>query len=439
MGEIEQGRNEVNMKEHKRQPKRIALFGNFNSINFGNESTLQAMLYNLRNFEPDAEVFCISTGPVAALSTHHIQAIPADGRLIESWNPRNLLSRALRGICIGLPNEAYRWVKGFVKLRRTDMLIIPGTGLLTDAYGLFGWGPYTLFRWSLIAKICRCKLLLVSVGAGPVYSQLGRLFVRLILSLADFRSYRDDSTLQYLASIGFRADNDQVSPDLAFSLPEAVIPGGDADKNHRRVVGLGVMAYAGKYSIANPTDEIYLAYLENLVVFTEWLLARGYDVRLLIGDLWDTDATNQFRTLLSERMSPGDEKHVIETPIRSVDDLLWEIATTDLVVATRFHNVLLSLFCVKPVISISFHHKCESLMDAMGLSKYCLNINDLKSDQLIKRFCDVEANSENIKICISNKTQKFREALDKQYRAIFRETSKHDIFDRQASGSGGML
>ena len=44
------------------------------------------------------------------------------------------------------------------------------------------------------------------------------------------------------------------------------------------------MAYAGKYSVARPSDAIYLAYLENLVTIVRWLLAREYDVRLLIGD-----------------------------------------------------------------------------------------------------------------------------------------------------------
>ena len=81
----------------------------------------------------------------------------------------------VRSVCIGIPSEVYRWIKGLIKLRRTDMLIIPGTGLLTDAYGLRNWGPYNLFKWSLIAKVCRCKLLFVSVGAGPVYGALGRL------------------------------------------------------------------------------------------------------------------------------------------------------------------------------------------------------------------------------------------------------------------------
>ncbi len=117
-----------------------------------------------------------------------------------------------------------------MRLRRIDMLIIPGTGLLTDAYGFVSWGSYSMFKWSLMAKVCRCKLLFVSVGAGPIYGALGRCFVKSALSFADFRSYRDKSTMQYLKGIGFRTDNDRVYPDLVFSLPEAAIPKQDNTK-----------------------------------------------------------------------------------------------------------------------------------------------------------------------------------------------------------------
>ena len=212
------------MREHRTKRAKIALFGHFDSSNFGNESTLQAFLHHLRLFQPNAEVTCISTGPEATVRTHHIEAIPIAERFINSWTPQNLLMRVLRRICVGLPTEAYQWVKGLIRLGGTDMLIVPGTGLLTDADGLFNWGPYGLFKWSLIAKVCGCKLVIVSVGAGPIYGTLGRWFVRSILSLADFRSFRDISTKDYLKGIGCRTDNDLVYPDLAFSLPEAVIP-----------------------------------------------------------------------------------------------------------------------------------------------------------------------------------------------------------------------
>ena len=101
--------------------------------------------------------------------------------------------------------------------------------------------------------------------------------------------------------------------------------------------------------------------------------------------------------------------------------MLSQIAGADLVVATRFHNVLLSLFCNKPVISISFHHKCASLLCAMGLSEYCLDINDLSADQLIERFRDLEINSGKIKAIICGKAKECRAALDEQYQIIFNE------------------
>jgi polysaccharide pyruvyl transferase WcaK-like protein len=412
---------EVKMKERSQRRKKIAFFGHFDSTNFGNESSLQAILYNLRSFQPDAEVICICTGPKAANAAYNIEAIPIAERFIESWVPRSLLARAVCWIFIALPTEALRWGKGLAKLRQIDMLIVPGTGLLTDAYGLLNWGPYTLFRWSLIAKIARCKLLLVSVGAGPLYSMFGRWLVKLILSLADFRSYRDNSTRQYLTSIGFRADTDRVYPDLAFSLPESLIPHQDTKKNRRSVVGIGVMGYAGKYSVERPREREYISYLNNLVRFAEWLLVQEYDVRLLIGDLCDTHAREEFRGLLRKRISANYQERLVDQPIDSVENLLSQIVETDFVVATRFHNVLLSLLCYKPVISISFHHKCESLMRGMGLSEYCLNINNLTSDQLVRLFRDLERNNDTIKPSIRAKTAEFRKALDEQYELVFRK------------------
>ena len=406
------------MKKAQRERKKIAFFGHFDSTNFGNEGTLQAILYHLRCFEPNVEVTCICTGPEATTKTHNIKAIPIAETLVGFWSPRNSVGRVVRKVC-RLASEPYGWIIGLIRLRHTDMLIIPGTGVLTDACGLLDWGPYNLLKWSLIAKLCRCQLLLVSVGAGPIYGTLGRYFVRAILSLADFRSYRDTSTMQYINSIGFSAQDDFVYPDLAFSLPDAMIPH-QPKKSGRTVVGIGLMEYAAKYSVARPRQETYLNYLEVLVSFTKWLLERDYDVRLLIGDIaHDQHVKDEFKELLRKRIPEYDEKHVFDEPMCSVGDLLTQLAATDVVVATRFHNVLFALLCEKPVISISFHHKCNSLMNAIGLSAYSMDINALKADSLIDKFCDLETNGAKLKGLIRERTKEFRNVLDQQYKFIF--------------------
>jgi polysaccharide pyruvyl transferase WcaK-like protein len=379
------------------------------------------MLCFFRRLAPDAEFTCICTGPETVATTYGIKAEPSRNTMVKPWMLQNRPARWGRKLVIGMPCELYRWLKSLKTLWGTDALIVPGTGVLTDAYTMFHWGPYDMFRWAVAAKLCRCKLLFVSVGAGPIYSRAGRFFVKSALSLANFRSYRDESTLQYLKGIGFRTGDDPVYPDLAFSLPETLAPRGGKREVRRVVVGLGLMEYAGKYSVERPTRAVYSAYLETLVEFVKWLLAHDYSVRLLIGDLVDIPVTREFRSLLKERSVKHEEERIIDEPVACVEDLLTQLAATDLVVATRFHNVLLSLLLNKPVLAVSFHHKCSSLMRRMGLLEYCQDINHLNADRLIEQFCDLKRNAETLRPLIKDKTEEFRSALDEQYEYICTE------------------
>jgi len=325
----------------------------------------------------------------------------------------------LRKVFIGIPSELYRWFDAYRTLRGTDMFIIPGTGLLTDAFGLEGWGPYNLFKWTLMAKWGRCKVAFVSVGAGPINTVLGRYFVKKALSFGDFRSYRDQPSLQWVKNIGVRVNNDRIYPDLVFSLPEVMIPIDDNKERKKPTVGLGLMQYAGKYSVERSSGANARPYLSEFVLFAEWLLTHQYDIRLLIGDSGDREATSAFRCLLKARLGPYDEERVIDQPALRVEDLLPQIAATDIVVATRFHNVLLALFLNKPVISVSFHHKCASLMGDMGMEKYSHDIDRMNAARLIEQFQDLEKNAERVRPLIRQKVEQCRKALDEQYGLIF--------------------
>ncbi|HEV2418190.1 MAG TPA: polysaccharide pyruvyl transferase family protein, partial [Terriglobia bacterium] len=375
------------VEEGKRSRAKVAFFGSFGRKNFGNEATLQAMLSNLRRLVPETEFTCLCTGPEGVAADYKITAVPIREYVIRPWETLNPLARLARKILVGIPSEFWRWVQGVKMLSGTVALIIPGTGLLTDAHTLFNYGPYDMFRWSVVAKLARCKLIFVSVGAGPLYSRRGRFFVKTSLWLSDFRSYRDESSKRYLKGISLRTDNDPVYPDLAFSLPATALPRARESKSLRMVVGLGLMEFGGMYGSGRPTEAAYSAYLKTLVQLVGWLLPQACEVRLLTGDTGDTRATQEFVALMRERSVACGEQRIINEPVTSVEDLLRQLAGTDLVVATRFHNVLLSLLLNKPTISISFHDKCSSVMRQMGMAEYILDINDLNSETLMERFC----------------------------------------------------
>jgi polysaccharide pyruvyl transferase WcaK-like protein len=261
----------------------------------------------------------------------------------------------------------------------------------------------------------------VSVGAGPLGSAPGRFFVKLALSLANYRSYRDVASREVVEGIGVRAKDDPIYPDLVFGLSPP-LPATAAVHEGRPVVALGLMAYSEKYSIASPMRDTYERYVESFAAMVGWLLDHDYDVKLLLGD-GDADAfvIDHLRAVLRKRRASDVDERVTDHSIGSVHELLSQLRATDLVIATRFHNVLMSLLLGKPVVAISFHHKCSSLMSDMGLSEYCQDINGIKADALIATFEALVQHADEVVRMIAQRVEEARSALDEQDEALFEE------------------
>jgi polysaccharide pyruvyl transferase WcaK-like protein len=422
--------------------QRIALFGNFGIGNLGNEATLHAMVYNLRRHLPDVQISCICSGPEKTALAYNIPAAPIRPRF-PIWKASNKLSsdnkarewsngqtyhttmepdrwlqafarlRALLRTFAFPLLEGYRWLKGITSLKEHDLLIMTGTGMLGD-YALH----YEIFRWAVIAKLRRCKLLFVSVGGGPIRHPLSRCFVKAALALADYRSYRDASSKDYLKAVGVDVKNDAVYPDLAFSLPRAVVP---VDHDHDQpafVIGVGLMNYYESGRSGNP-DTTCHDYLGRMASFVVGLLEHSYAVRVLIGDFVDDqDVRHDLRRELEERGVNYQNRRIIDEPAASVDELLSQLSSVDLVVSSRFHNLVLAVMLGKPVFAISYHEKFQPLMDGVGLGGFCQDIEQIDVDELIGKVSILREDVPAIKLHIARETERYRVALDEQYERL---------------------
>ena len=76
----------------------------------------------------------------------------------------------------------------------------------------------------------------------------------------------------------------------------------------------------------------------------------------------------------------------------------------------------------KPVIAISFHHKCSSLMSEMNMSEYCHEIHEMDADRLIGQFQQLEQDEETVMRTIGEGLDKARAAIDEQYDLILTGT-----------------
>lgn len=398
------------------KPTTISLFGNFGTQNLGNEYTLRAIIHHARKWLPDAGLLCVCSDPADASARHGLPAVIMSYRFGGDFQSKrrshNRVLRLLRQLFVRLPLEVTEWIKAHRTLSGARMLIMTGTGMLGD----FGISPfalhYEILKWSIIARLCGARLLFVSVGAGPIEHPLSRWLVTRALSLAHYRSYRDEFSRAYLKGIGFDTKDDFVYPDLAFSLvPATAAPNGTAI----REIGVGLMDYYGREGDPERGEAVYQRYLKAMAGFVAWLLSRDYTVRLLIGDVaYDRRIAGDVLASLGDAGA-----RIVHQPVDSFEELIIQLDKTDMVVATRFHNVLFALMMGKPVVAISYHQKIASLMEGMGLAGYCQTLDELEVPALTERFLEAERNSAALKASIKLRAEEYRLALDEQYRRIF--------------------
>jgi polysaccharide pyruvyl transferase WcaK-like protein len=432
-----------------RPRQRITLFGHFGAGNLGNEATLRAMVYNLRKHLPTAEISCVCSGPEKTSSEYNISATPIRAPfpiwklsgVVSAENkpegspsgtacvaaaearrsPKVLAKFRPLHLCAYPLFEAYRWFRAIAALKAKSSLVMAGTGMLGDPSL-----HYEIFRWAVAAKLCGCKLLFVSVGAGQIRQPLRRWFVKVALKLADYRSYRDSLSKDCLEATGLDVRNDPVYPDLAFSLPKAVIPADYGAGRQGAVIGVGLVDYYGAsyYGASRSANDqaAYHDYVECVASFVTAMLGRNYAVRILIGDFaYDQGVREDLRRTLEERGVTYEDGKITDTPAFSVDELLLQLSSLDLVVSSRFHNLVLALMLKKPVFAVSYHAvKFRPLMEGVGLSEFYDDIDQIDVDELIGKVSKLQADAPAIGVGIARQTESYRAALDEQYERMLK-------------------
>jgi polysaccharide pyruvyl transferase WcaK-like protein len=359
-------------------PMNIGLFGLFGSGNLGNDGSLEAMLNFLRSARPDARVECICADPN---TVERKFGIPAGH--IGSLGTETIVSRLAKRFLV--TRKLMQFANAFGNVRRFDLLIFPGTGILDD-YGERFWGiPASIFGWCLAARMLGTKLAFVSIGAGPIDHPLSRWLMTGAARLAHYRSYRDDISREFMTKVGVDAPGDEVYPDLAFQLP---CPAASRERgpNEPLTVGVGVMSYYGWRGDRRRGAVIYERYIDQITEFILRLLGRGYRVRLLMGENSDQQAIDDTLSALARKQPEFSRDRVVTSPAYSLQDVMAQIAETDLVVATRFHNIVCALKMNRPTISLGYAKKNDVLMAEMGLGEFCQHIEHLDLDVLAAQF-----------------------------------------------------
>ncbi|MGP9023053.1 polysaccharide pyruvyl transferase family protein [Streptomyces sp. BR1] len=380
---------------------RVGVFGLLGSGNLGNDGSLEAVLGYLRTEHPKAVVDALCGGPEVVATRYRIPATRLHWYRGEYRTASRAGAIAAKGV--GKLVDAVRtaaWV------RRHDVVIVPGMGVLEATLPLRPWGfPYSLFLLCASGRLFGTRVALVGVGAAPIGDRPTRALVRWSARLATYRSYRDTLSRDAMRAMGVNTAHDEVYPDLAFALPTLPAPG---PSNPPGPVCVGVMDFHGGNDDRARAEEIHRRYLDGTTRFVRALVEDGRPVRLLTGDDCDT-------TVVAAILDAVDSPLVTASEAASLADLMKEMAAADTVVAARYHNLVCALKVGTPTLALSYAAKSDALMDRMGLGAYCHPAREVDTDRLLEQFRALEQKSAQLRETLAERNLVATRQLDQQF------------------------
>jgi len=442
----------------------VGVFGHYGNENLGDEAIIEAVIQAVRALRPTARIYGFSINPSDTARRYGIPAFPirdfsdrqgatasnavAMGRdasparantpgrsrldvakdIVKRIPLAGGLLRTLRSLAsapAALARELRFLRESRDRMRDVDLLLVSGSNQFLDNFGGV-WGfPYTLLKWSILAKLAGAKLAFLSVGAGPIDSPVSRACVRMALRLADYASFRDEASKQLIERRRGRRFG-EVFPDLAHGLMFQVRgvsreanPGGAK----RPTVGINPMPIYDRRYWHAPDDHRYWEYVERMANLASMLRRDGYGVFFFPTQARDESVIRDILSKLDEDVRDTADPQVLVRHAKSVSDLMNVYAQADMIVATRFHGVLLALRAERPVLGICYFRKTRDLLREMGQEACAVDLETFTAADLYERLKTLETNRAQALVEIRRKGEAYRAELRSQYAQVLQLTA----------------
>lgn len=434
----------------------IAIMGHVGVGNLGDEAIISAVVARLREYAPSASLIAFTLNPRDTTERHQIPAFPLrlyTERLMAmpppdfSWSTtytakatgtsdshartmtglggwirrRPLLKRLLRpGVLFargfvealhGLAFDSRSWRR----LRNVRLLMWAGSGQVSDYVdGSFGY-PLVILRWCVLARLRGAKIAFASSGAGPVTKPLSRMFIAAALKLSHYRSFRDPYSLNVARSLGAPEPNLLVR-DLAFSSPLLSFSDRPKRANQSLSIGVNPLPFFGGEYWHLLEDSVYDKYVRAHAELAVGLLRRGYRVTLFPTNIRVDPRSIRAIFEVAQELAPDiATKLQIRKDLQDVTELLECLREFDLVVATRYHGVLLSLSCGTPAIAVVYHAKTREVAEHMGMKEWCVDADKVAGGMLLDRVDTLVPRLPEFRRSLATRRSVDRTALLDQY------------------------
>lgn len=374
--------------------------------NRGDAAIVLTMVNNLKRIYPKAEISILSLWPELDKDKYgknvNVYAAPIIRHDFKNkvskfgFNTIKFIVKKMN-YHLGILNSAEKVIKD------ADLVISCGGGYLQcrNVKQFFSDFIYHYVQLDC-ARILKKKYIIFAQTIGP-FNFFTKLLMRNIFNESSIVLARERISYDVLKR-DFDESNYKLTADVAFLLqPEEY----DIKlvKNNRKRIGITVREwlYPGKINRKELNDN----YVLSLVSFTKYLIMNNYDVYFMpqcVGP--DSDNDLIITQVIYQLVSNSKNVHIIDDDV-TPGQLKKLYGDMDYFVGTRMHSNIFSLAELVPTLAISYDYKTDGIMKLAGLEKYVIDINDINSDILIKKFNEMTKDN-SIKNILSKNVKKLK-------------------------------
>lgn len=373
---MNEGMNRLIMKN---RPK-LVLAGFFGNNNIGDEAILTAQIENLRN---NFELIVLSSNPKETIEKHKI--------------------RSSRFPSIRRFNHLINY---FIIISKSNGLIIGGGGFLANRLQ-----PFSIYNWLimiLLAKLFRKKVVLFSIGAGPFTTGIHRSLIKSVLEKVDYMLPRDITSALYLKQIIGEKVPIHMTADISFLISDVPVTTIAKPATHPFILFILCSRFHSEIFFKEANSNIkYNNYLKAIVKIADFVVdslnSTPVFLPFYVGDL------DFYKEIQQSMKNSRASKLLRYTP--EISEILSIIRQAEVVIASRYHGVLLSFIAETPVLPIVYHHKTFDLVKGQSIPYQQIGINIEWPDVDI----DVEETKRDLIELLHNKQKYSNIAKNRKY------------------------
>ncbi|WP_319525819.1 polysaccharide pyruvyl transferase family protein [uncultured Desulfosarcina sp.] len=439
----------------------IGVFGHYGNKNLGDEAIIAAVIHNIQSYQPGSKIIGFSINPIDTEKRHNIQSFPIrrlkkqnqisengmyqqKGTFIHSELGEKLsimqqLKQTLKDrldrmpilkVLIKMPFGLFEGMVSTGKeiqflfntygiLKNTDKLLVCGSNQFLDNFGGFSGFPYTLLKWTVLSRLAKTKVYFLSLGAGPLKSNISMFMIKRCIDLCEYISFRDHGSKML---VGQQANPKAgVFPDLAFSEDYLDLVDRHQKSKKRLRIGINPMPVFDKRYWPVSDDRKYRLYVENFAELYVALKKNGFEPFFYNTQNSDLLVIEDVIALIScqTRTSVVDREIVEVCRSDTLDELMNVIASADILVPTRFHGIILAYKADKPVVGICYGPKSKELVESVARKGSAFDVETFKAKQILNETIRIAGNYDDETKKIRTTREKYEKLLDVQYGKIF--------------------